>query len=176
MLKLSKLVTLLVVFVVTVSAGTAARAQQSKSVLPGPFPAQIIAAKSVFISNGGGECNPFGADSYSGRQDRAYDQLFAGMKSWGRYKLATNPGEADLVFEIHFTCPFYFDEKVTKVDPQFKLIVFDATTHFVLWTFVEHVQWAILQNNRDRNFDGGIDTLLHDLKNVAGQSTSGGPN
>jgi hypothetical protein len=39
----------------------------------------------------------------------------------------------------------------------------------LLWTFTEHVQPALLQGNRDKNFDQAMAALVNDIRNVAGQ-------
>jgi hypothetical protein len=54
-------------------------------------------------------------------------------------------------------------------DPQFRLTIIDPTTRVTLWTFTEHVQFALLQGSRDKNFDQALAALVNDLKNVAGQ-------
>jgi len=153
------------------------RAQDQKEVPPAPLPAQIFTARKVFVSNAGG--NTLG--DYSGGPDRAYNQLYAALKGWGRYELVRAPADAELVFEIRFATPI-LGEKVsgggggnTPVssspvkDPQFRLAILDLKTHVLLWTFTERVQSALLQGNRDKNFDQAMAALVNDLRNVAGQ-------
>ena len=74
-------------------------AEQSKQVPPAPVPPQILSAKKVFIANAGGE-QPAEDAQYSGDSDRAYNQFYAAMRTWGRYELVASPAEADLWFEI----------------------------------------------------------------------------
>ena len=78
-------------------------AQQFKQVPPAPVPPLILAAKKVFIANGGGDESLFDMPQYSGGPDRLYNEFYASMKSWGRYELVSSPGEADLVFEVRLT-------------------------------------------------------------------------
>jgi hypothetical protein len=56
------------------------------------------------------------------------------------------------------------------------LTVLDAGSRVTLWTFTEHLQFAVLQGNRDKNFDQALAALVNDLRNVAGQlaATSAG--
>jgi hypothetical protein len=151
------------------------RAQTQKELLPAPVPAQIFTARKIFVSNAGGDS----LGDYSGGPDRAYNQLYAALKGWGRYELVSAPADAQLVFEISFAIPILGENvsgggntpvssKAVK-DPQFRLAIVDLKTHVLLWTFAEHVQSALLQGNRDKNFDQAMAALVNDIRNVAGQ-------
>jgi hypothetical protein len=156
------------------------RAQDRKESLPAPLPAQIFTAKKVFVSNGGGDTN----DYYSGGPDRAYNQLYAALKSLGRYELVTAPADVELAFEISFSVPIVGEfvsagggtmvTSKTVIDPQFRLAIRDLKTHILLWTFTEHVQNALLQGHRDKNFDLAMAALVNDIRNVAGQPAPAG--
>ncbi len=151
------------------------RAQDKKELLPAPLPAQIFTARKLFVSNAGGDT----LGDYSGGPDRAYNQLYTALKGWGRYELVAVPADAELVFEISFATPI-LGENVsggggtavsnrTLKDPQLRLAIRDLKTHVLLWTFTEHVQPALLQGNRDKNYDQAMAALVNDIKNVAGQ-------
>jgi hypothetical protein len=151
------------------------RAQTQKELLPAPVPAQIFTARKIFVSNAGGDS----LGDYSGGPDRAYNQLYAALKGWGRYELVSAPADAQLVFEISFAIPILGENvsgggntpvssKAVK-DPQFRLAIVDLKTHVLLWTFTERVQSALLQGNRDKNFDQAMAALVNDIRNVAGQ-------
>jgi hypothetical protein len=155
-----------VALLVTLLALPASALPQSAQAPAGPIPAQISSAKRVFISNGGGECSPFGQTAFSGRPDRPYDQFYAAMKSWARYELVDTPADADLVLEIQFSCPLYFDEKITHADPRFRLLILDPKTRILLWAFTEHVPTAILQGNRDKNFDQSMTNLVASIQRL----------
>ena len=148
-----------------------ARSQKSAEVLPAPLPAQIHTSKRVFISNAGGDTNYL----YSGGPDRLYNQFYVTLQSWGRYQLVANPAESDLVLAVSFSNPFTGDNSTqpevgrSMSDPQFRLTIIDPGTRVTLWTFTEHVQFALLQGSRDKNFDQALAALVNDLKNVAGQ-------
>ena len=151
-----------------------ARAQKPPEVLPAPLPPQIYTGKKVFISNAGGDSNYV----YTGGPDRLYNQFYAALQSWGRYQLVTNPAESDLVLAVSFSNPFIGENSQSGnnqpvigrsiSDPQFRLTIIDPGTRVTLWTFTEHLQSAILQGNRDKNFDQALAALVNDLKNVAG--------
>jgi hypothetical protein len=138
-----------------------------------PVPAPITSAKRVFVSNAGKGCSPFGEVMFSGGPNRAYNQFTAALKSWGRYELVAAPADADLAFEISFTCPAE-GTSVTRglsgsptLDPQLRLVVLDVKTRITLWAITEHVEMAILQGNRNKNFDRAMKQLLNDLKSLA---------
>ena len=151
------------------------RAQNKKELLPAPLPRQIFTAHKVFVSNAGGDT----LGDYSGGSDRAYNQFYGALKGWGRYELVAAPGDAELVFEISFAMPIVGENvsggNGTTVssspvkDPQFRLAIVDLKTQVLLWTFTEHVQPALLQMNRDKNFDHAMAALVNDVRNVAGQ-------
>ena len=147
-------------------------APSQKEAAAGPVPAPILSAKSVFISNGGGGCSPFGQSVFSGEPDRPYNEFYSAIKSWGRYELVTAPADADLDFEISFACPTaransaFGNNYGTADDAQLRLVILDVKTHIVLWGFTQHVEPAILQGNRDKNFDGGMRALVSSLKSL----------
>jgi hypothetical protein len=160
---------------------------QAKVVPPAPFPAQITTGKKVFVSNAGGDTNGL----YSGEPRRLYDQFYAALKNWGRYELVGSPAEADLAFEIGFTNPFVgehvsggggtggnsFSVSSRPVsDPQFRLAIIDPGTRVILWVFTGHIEPALLQGNRDKNFDQALNSLVNDLRNVAGQPVASASN
>src|SRR5438445_7063479 len=60
-------------------------AQQSRAPIA-PIPEQILAAKKVFVANAGGEDPSSDDPLFSGGPDRAYNQFYAAMKTWGRYE------------------------------------------------------------------------------------------
>ena len=159
------------------------RAQDPKELHPAPLPTQIFTARKVFVSNAGADTR----GEYGGGPERAYNQLYAGLKGLGRYELVATPADAELVFEISFTIPFgggniYSGSGATPVsnrtvtDPHFRLAILDLKTHVLLWTFTEHVQPALLQGNRDKNFDQAIAALVNDIRNVAGNPAAAASN
>ena len=145
---------------------------------PAPVPAAIIEAKKVFISNTGRGCFPFGESLFSGAPNRAYDQFYAAMKSWGKYEMVGSPADADLDLEITFACPAA-GANVTQghsvgfgYDAQLRLVILDVRTRLVLWGITQHVEPAVLQGNRDRNFDRAITQLMNSLKHLTAGSSA----
>jgi hypothetical protein len=81
-------------------------AQQPKDAAapPAPVPVQIVSGQRVFVANAGEEnLTTAFRPVFSGGPDRAYNQFYAAIEQWGRYKLVSDPGQADLAFEIAFT-------------------------------------------------------------------------
>jgi hypothetical protein len=145
-----------------------ARAQSNSKnpVTPGPVPAQIASAKSMFISNTAPDGMPSNILENFGEPNRPYDQLYAGMKAWGRYELAGGPAEADLVMEIHFSRSIYTGG--LGQGAEFYLSILDTKTHFVLWTLVEPVEGAVRKVSWEKNIDASVSALVNDLKTLAG--------
>jgi hypothetical protein len=142
-----------------------------------PIPVQILNAKKVFIANGGGDQSSFDTPQYSGGPDRLYNEFYAAMKSWGRYELVATPAEADLVFEVRLTLIQLLradDYKTNQpaYDSQFRLAIRDIQTHETLWGLTEHAQSALLQSNRDKNFERALDGIVAELKRIAGNGHS----
>lgn len=66
-----------------------ALAAKRKDVPKAPLPAKIVAAKKVFLANGGGN-------------DLAYDALYGAVKEWPRFEIVDSPSSADIIIEIRY--------------------------------------------------------------------------
>jgi len=150
--------------------GTSASAQQSKSAVPAPAPVppQIGAAKSIFVANAGGESLDTVIDQtvFDGGPDRPYNEFYAAMQSWGRFRLATSPDSTDLVLEVSWV----LSDTGLKLPVLgfLRLQLIDPKTHVMLWNITEYVRGAILLGNRDKNFDSAMNALVARLKQLAG--------
>lgn len=137
---------------------------------PVSVPPAILAAKTVFISNAGADSGLF-PSPFSGTPDRAYQEFFATVQSWNRYRLLSDPAQADLVFELRLTAPSG-PQSPNKMHgasdplPMFRLVIYDRGTHYVLWALTESVEQAALQKTHDRNFDLALEKLTDDLKRL----------
>src|SRR5229473_2529352 len=99
-LKLPKLITLIALGVALAIATVSVpgmEAQQGSIPAAAPVPSQISAAKKLFIANAGDESDYFASKTgeVKGGIDRPYNQLYAAMKSWGKYQLVGAPADAD---------------------------------------------------------------------------------
>ena len=152
----------------------------TKPVPQAPIPVQIQTAKRVFIANAGGDDRAADAGPlFNGGVDRAYNQFYSAMKESGRYELVGSPAEADLIFEIQFFLPTASPASnrtqtlaTVAFDPQFRLTILDPKSGMILWGFTEHVQWALLQGNRDKNFDQGAARIVTDVQALALRATA----
>jgi hypothetical protein len=152
-----RLAVVLCVLVVTMISGESVRGQQAGDPPPAPVPTPIFSAKTAFISNASGKMV-----LPSGTPDLTYNEFYAGMKTWGRYTLVSNPADADLIFEIRFV-------GVTLNSFQFRVAVTDAKTHVLLWAFSEDIPQSANQKKSRQYFDGAMGTLLSDLQKLAAQ-------
>jgi hypothetical protein len=148
-------------------------------VTPGaaPVPALLVNAKKVFISNAGGDSGLF-PHPFRGDPDRAYNQFYADVSSWGRYQLVSTPGEADLVFELQLSAPngpSNADKSKGASDPlpMFRLVIYDRPTHYVLWALTESIAPAEKQKTHDHNFDEALAELVLDAGRLTKSLPSG---
>ena len=112
---------------------------------------------------------------FSGGPSRGYSQFYAGLKAAGQYQLVSDPADADLVLELQLTAP-NGPTNGSKVNgssdpvPMFRLVVYDAKTHFVLWALTQSIEVAYLQKTHDHNFDGALDSLLLEFEALSGKA------
>jgi hypothetical protein len=161
-------------------SGPVGAQQQKKPPNPAPIPAPILTAKKVFIANGGGDESRNEGTSYSGGPSRVYNEFYTAMKTWGRYELVAAPGDADLVFEIQLTVFQLRTDRLvddnTASDSQFRIVIRDAKTHETLWGLTEHAQGAVLQSNRDKNFEQALAAIVAEVHRIAGFAAPGSAN
>jgi hypothetical protein len=175
-MKMSRLGFIACLGVVVLLSEVALPAQQPAPIAIAPVPQLLLSAKKVFVSNAGADSGLF-PHPFTGDPDRAYNQFYANVVSWGRYQLVASPAEADLVFELQLTAPngpANADKQKGASDPlpMFRLVIYDRPTHYVLWALTESIEPAALQKTHDHNFDEALATLVLD----AGRLTKSLPN
>jgi hypothetical protein len=143
---------------------------------PVPVPPALLAGKTVFISNAGADSGLF-PSPFSGDPDRAYQEFYTAIQSWNRYRLVTDPAQADLVLELRLTAPNgpQSPNKQTGASdplPMFRLVIYDRSTHYILWALTESIDKAALRKNHDKNFDVALDELTSDLKRLTQPSAA----
>ena len=139
-----------------------------------PVPSQIAAAHKIFIANAGADTASQEIFKRAGEPDQAYDRFYSAMQAWGRYEIVSAPGEADLVLEIRFTAPMYYNGSLPIYEPQFGVRILDAKTHFLLWVLTEPVEGAFRKATWLKNFDHGLDAIMDDLKKISAPATASG--
>jgi hypothetical protein len=168
-------------FAVAISCGTLsgvlASGQQPVTPEAAPVPPVLLNAKKIFLSNAGADSGLF-PHPFSGDPDRAYNQFYADVSSWGRYQLVASPQEADLVFELQLSAPngpSNADKQKGASDPlpMFRLVIYDRPTHYVLWALTESIAPAEKQKTHDHNFDEALATLVLDAGRLTKSLPSG---
>jgi hypothetical protein len=142
-----------------------------------PAPPALHNAKRIFISNAGADSGLF-PHPFSGSPDRGYGQLYAALKATGDYKLVSDPREADLVLELRLTAPYgpsNADKQKGASDPlpMFRLVIYEAGSHYVLWALTEAIDPANLQKTHDRNFDEALTAIALDFESLSGKAPAG---
>lgn len=150
-------------FLVTTSLAIPVWGQATQGPPTAPIPSQIAEAKKLFISNLGEESNYYMANRnlYRGGADRAYNQFYDAMKSWGKYELVSAPADADLVFTI--LCQH---KDIRVYAPEFRLLIIDPKTHITLWGITEYLEPAGMAKNREKNYDFAMAALVDDVKKI----------
>jgi hypothetical protein len=165
------------------SIAGAPTAQMPAYTQAGPVPPAILAAKTIFVSNAGADAGLFpevfsgaglSSEPFSGDPDRAYTEFYSALKTTGDYTLVDDPGQADLVLEIRLTAP-YGPTNPNRQNgapdplPMFRLVVYQRSTHFVLWTVTHSIDFAYLRRTHDKNFDQSLLALLNQFLQIAGK-------
>jgi hypothetical protein len=153
-------------YIAVVLPGAVVEGQQTGSAVVAPVPAQLMNAKTVFISNAGADSGLF-PHPFTGDPDRAYNRFYTDVVSWGRYRLVASPDQADLVFELRLAAPngpSNADKSKGASDPlpMLRLVIYDRPTHYVLWALTESIAPANLQKTHDLNFDEAVSNLVVD--------------
>jgi hypothetical protein len=142
-----------------------------------PVPPLIASAQAVFIANGGTEFITRGdpgnlvrsAFAEAGGAELGYDDFYAAMKSWGRYKLVAAPAEADLVVEFRVIAPY---DGINYPYAQCAIEIFDEKTHFLLWSFSEPLNGANRKSSFEKNIQTSVDAALATLKGLSAAGTT----
>src|SRR5215472_5200230 len=140
-----------------------------------PVPAQIVTGRKAFVSNLGADTSLILPDHYSGGPERAYNEFYAALKSWGRYELVAAPANADLILALSWVAPIGPTDVLqgrggSVLDPQFRLTIVDPRTQTVLWAFTEHLKAG--GGTHDQGFDRAMARIVDDLKKLAAPPAS----
>jgi hypothetical protein len=146
-----------------------ARAQQTTPAAP--VPSQIQQAQTIFLTNSASDPN-FPIDA-----TKAYNDIYAALQSWGRYKLVNSPDQADLVFQLKDIAP------ITDVSgnrggvysvtsPAFQITIRDPKSSIALWTITSPVNVTGKNQVLARWVSISETNLVSRVKVVAGQPLS----
>jgi hypothetical protein len=145
------------------------RAQQTTPTAP--VPSQIQQAQAVFLTNSGSDPN-FPIDA-----TKAYNDIYAALQAWGRYKLVNSPDQADLVFHLKAIAPLTDvsgdgSGVYSVTSPAFQITIRDAKSNVALWTITSPVT-VTGKNQVLARWESISETnLISRVKVVAGQSLS----
>jgi hypothetical protein len=168
-------------FLFAISSSIAAAPRTAdKQAVPAPVPSQILSAQTIFVGNEGGASDPYAGryGDFSGGPDRAYNEFYTALKTFPNYTLVSTPATADLVFEISFS-EFPVPGDVTKggsspttADAKFRMVIIDPKTHVTLWTITEYVGGALLEGNREKNYEQALGRIVADLQSLTASPPS----
>ena len=139
---------------------------QQQQAAPLAIPAQIVAAKNVFVSNGGVDsASPVVLERAVGPND-PYNQFFVAIESM--------PGDMTLwrrlltlIWFLSCGLPQHF--LAATHQPLLALAILDTKTRVRLRTLTTRVGDAHRKGAWDRNLKGGIDNLVDDFRQLATQ-------
>lgn len=140
-------------------------------VVAAPMPPEIAAAKKAFIANAPG----FNQTASLGGPNRAYNEFYAAMKSWGHYELVSNPADADWIFEISYSSnnPGTGARGCSSSNQaNLCLVILDARIPVPLWWLAEPVSpkesFGHHPETWDSAFARSIAALMDGVKGLAG--------
>lgn len=140
------------------SAGAQKTSTTGTAVVPGPIPAPILNAKTVFIANAADDSTP-GVLKYTGGPDVIYNEFYAAVQASGRFQVVESPAAADLVLEINF--------KGNGVIPaELELHIIDVKTHVLLWTIREQIPGVFLTKTIKKNIKLTLDRIVDDMSGL----------
>jgi hypothetical protein len=132
-----------------------------------PVPAQIAAARTVFLSNAGADTS-FPVDA-----TQAYNHVYKALQAWGHYQLVGSPDTADLIFQLRgvSTLSTYGsdDSVYTLNSPAFQLTIVDPQSNVTLWTITSPVALAGSKQTLARWVAISETNLVSRIKVVAGE-------
>lgn len=144
-------------------AATCLTAQQP--VPAAPIPAPILSAHKVFLANGGMDATcAYGFQLLGLGDTEPYDGFYASLQAWGHWQIVSTPADADLVLEIRVTAPF--GGWGSGLPRQIGLAIYDAPTHFLLWSVTQPVKPANRKGTWQKNIAASNTALVAQLKNL----------
>ena len=128
-----------------------------------PVPMPIRQGTKAFISFELGDVSSF-PGVYSGGPERAYNEFFQGMLSWGHYKLVYDPKDADVVFAIRYV----------DGGPYLRMQI-ESPQGVSLWGFAEQINLGIRKKTRDAAFSDAVAQIVDDVKKLVEQGAAPAP-
>jgi len=143
-----------------------------------PVPAQIVSARRVFVANLTGNV----ITGLSGGPDRNYNQLYAALRSWGRFELTSAPAAADVVLEISQVFLRRVPSDRSQDYAGLRITIVDPKTNVALWRLDQPIEPAVWEKNQEKNYNLAMTALVNRLKALteapaaqAGNTVGSGP-
>lgn len=138
-----------------------------------PIPAPILSAQRVFLANGGADLNSQEHFQGTDPTNEPYNSTYAALRAWGHWQLVSSPEKADLVLSVRSISPIEIYSKGVPLSysPQVELKIFDAKSHFLLWTITRPIHRAILKSTAEKNYADAIESLIIQLKLLTNSTT-----
>jgi hypothetical protein len=121
---------------------------RSQATASAPLPAQLAAAKTVFIANA------FEADGST--SEAAYNQVYAAVQALNRFTVVSSPQQADLILQFSLS-PNGLAEVLHITDPK---------TNVRLWSVSEGIRIGVRGSTAAKNAQIAINNLANDLQTV----------
>lgn len=149
-------------------------AQNPTAAPAAPVPAPLHTAQNLFVANAGMDAFSLQAfDELGLSKTNTYDSLYSTIESWKTEKLVSAPADADLILDVRCTAPFIsnhdgwrFQHILANTTWQFQieLTIYDAKTHFLLWTLTQPVRPANLTGTWHKNIAAANAALAGQLQ------------
>lgn len=158
--------------IVAICLAAAVSAQMPAYTKAGPIPPALTTAKTLFISNASSE--NYAALNLSGDPDRTYTEFYAALKATGDFTLVSDPAQSDLVLELRLASFGTFDSTgqygTFNSVPEFRLVIYDTKSHYILWTITNSIDMAARKNVSDKHFDSALTDLLNQFLQITGKA------
>ena len=149
-------------------ADTPPTTQTAQAVPSAPFPTQIASAHTIFLVNGGADAN------FPLSEGQSYDQVYAALKTWGRFTLVGSAADADLIFNLREIAPITDitgnrEGTYSITSPAFRLTITEPKSHTDLWTITSPVTIPYKRSTRAHWTDVAITNLISRTKVLVNQ-------
>ena len=140
-------------------APVALQAQTESDVL---VPTQFATAKTAFLAYAGA---PAGSRITPAM---VYPSAFKALNKMGNYSLNPTPGSADLLMEVSVGVHYSSVSSGSSTQtPYVRLVLYDRSTHALLWEIDEMLSAAIREASMQKNIDQSMAAMAADLKALA---------
>ncbi|MBB5064398.1 hypothetical protein [Granulicella mallensis] len=120
-------------------------ATASPKFLDAPVPAEIRAAKNIFVES-------------SAQSSDMYKRFITALTAWGRYTILESPDKADVIFEFN--------------DSPLEVKILEPSSRITLWTVSDPSNGLYPEGNRNKRASHLIMNLVSEIKELSGAPLS----